>query len=207
MLVWGKIYLLVSQRLECGLTPTLKTVCGIFLLLLIIPIAFIQCAPIETSSVTDIISEGDRMPSFAARVSISDSSDWRYGLGDVFDTSELQGKVGIVVFFHTSCDDCKRELPVVQSVYDNIKDNVSISLVCISRAESEPDIRDYFSSNGLSLPYSAQPDRKIYGMFASEGIPRIYVADTEGIVKKVYTDSNAPDYAELMKVIESSRTI
>lgn len=174
---------------------------------ILLPMTFIQCESFQTQTAVDIVSEGDRLPSFTANIFITDSLDWRYGFGEPFDTEQLQDKVGVVVFFHTSCDDCKRELPVVQSVYDNIKNDVTVSLVCISRAESESEICDYFDSNKLSLPYSAQPDRRMYELFATAGIPRIYIADTKGIVRKVYTDSNAPDFTELMKAIENSRTI
>lgn len=170
------------------------------------PMTFIQCESFQTQTAVDIVSEGDRLPSFTANIFITDSLDWRYGFGEPFDTEQLQDKVGVVVFFHTSCDDCKQELPVVQSVYDNIKNNVSVSLVCISRAESESEICDYFGHSKLSLPYSAQSDRRIYELFATERIPRIYVADIKGIVRNVYSDSNAPDYTELMKAIDNSRT-
>ena len=198
-------YSLVNQRLKSAGALSLPAVLWIIFILL--PLTFIQCESFRTQAAVDIVSEGDMLPSFSANLSITDSLDWRYGFGESFDTEQLQDKVGVVVFFHTSCDDCKRELPVVQSVYDNIKNNVSVSLVCISRAESESEICDYFSSNKLSLPYSAQPDRRIYELFATVGIPRIYIADARGVVRKVYTDSNAPDFAELMKAIENSRTI
>lgn len=167
---------------------------------------FIQCETNQTHTDADIVSEGDRLPFFVAQVSISDTLDWRYGIGDSFDTERLLDKVGVIVFFHTSCDDCRRELPVVQSVYDDIKNDTSVSFVCISRAESESEICDYFGHSKLSLPYSAQSDRRIYELFATERIPRIYVADIKGIVRNVYSDSNAPDYTELMKAIDNSRT-
>lgn len=177
------------------------------ILLIFLPTALIQCESIETPAVTEKTVPGDQLPSFAIQLSIADTLDWRYGIGTTFDTAKLQDKVGIIVFFHTSCKDCKRWLPVIQSAYDIIKNDMSVSLVCISRAEQEAEICDYFNSNELSLPYSPQSDRRIYELFATSGIPRIYVADTKGIVRNVFTDRDTPNLTELMNAIDNCRKI
>ena len=48
--------------------------------------------------------------------------------------------------------------------------------ICIAREEGEADIVAYWEANHLTLPVSPQPDRRIYSLFASVGIPRVFYA-------------------------------
>ncbi|MDE5849161.1 MAG: TlpA family protein disulfide reductase [Muribaculaceae bacterium] len=85
----------------------------------------------------------------------------------------------IIVFFNTTCPDCRRELPILQEQYEEnlqLPEAERSIYICISREEGEADVERYWTENHLTLPVSAQPDRRIYSMFASIGIPRIFHA-------------------------------
>ena len=90
----------------------------------------------------------------------------------------------IIIFFNTTCPDCRRELPILQKQYDeNLKfpEAEQSIYICISREEDAADVGRYWKENHLTLPVSAQADRRIYSMFASVGIPRIFYAK-DGII-------------------------
>lgn len=111
------------------------------------------------------VGVGDRLPSFT--VTMDD--------GTVLESpSSLEGKVAVIAFFNTSCSDCRAELPELQEVYEQSDDAV---FVLIAREEDAAPIEAYWTANDLTLPYSAQPDRSIYNVFAASGIPRVYVTD------------------------------
>lgn len=95
----------------------------------------------------------------------------------------LNGKPSLIVFFSTQCKDCQRELPALNQRY--LAHAHDTTFVAIAREQSAADIADYWAANKLSLPYSAQPDRRIYQLFARKGIPRIYISNAEGIVQNV----------------------
>ena len=61
-------------------------------------------------------------------------------------------------------------------------------MVAISRAEDEDAVAAYWKDNGLQIPYSAQNDRRIYELFASSIIPRIYFVSAQGIVTRVFIE-------------------
>ncbi len=86
----------------------------------------------------------------------------------------------IILFFNTTCSDCKRELPRVQQLYDRILADENLRpatrLICIAREEDAASIRTYWEDHNLTLPAAPQPDRTVYNLFASVGIPRLYVA-------------------------------
>ena len=112
-----------------------------------------------------------------------------------FDT-DLDGKVSLIMFFHTGCPDCQAELPVVQQIHEEF--GLQIAICCISREEGPETVRTYWLENGLTLPYSAQEDRSVYSLFAGMGVPRVYVSGRDRVIYSVYDDSPiaTPDQLE-----------
>ena len=122
--------------------------------------------------------------------------------GSVVNDDYLNGSISAVMFFHTSCPDCQQTLPRMQTIYDEYTPK-GVKIVLISRDEGESDIMSYWSENDLNMPYSAQNDRKVYELFATSRIPRIYISDKNGIVRYIYTDDPTPSYDELKSSFES----
>ena len=59
-------------------------------------------------------------------------------------------------------------------------------------------------SYSFAMPYSPQPDRRVYSLFAPRLIPRIYVSDAQGIIRHMYVDIGMPT-AET--IVENIKTI
>lgn len=119
---------------------------------------------------------GDRLPEFEVVLNN----------GDQVTTESLRDSESVIVFFNTSCGDCRRELPEIQKLYDEcLLQNRSVRFICISREEGAASVAKFWDENHLTMPYSAQPDRRIYNLFASSGIPRIYEADKDLMIIKV----------------------
>ncbi len=135
---------------------------------------------------------GDRLPDF--EMIMSD--------GSIVGDDDLKGRVSVVVFFHTLCSDCQKELPVIQRIYDEYAPK-GVVFAPVSRAEGKDSVEAYWERNGLEMPYSAQNDRNIYEMFAGERIPRIYINDKDGVIRFIYTDDPVPGYDELVTALES----
>lgn len=107
--------------------------------------------------------------------------------GDHVTTESLKGKGGIIVFFSTACSDCRRELPEIQRYYEEcLSQNRQEVFMCISREEGWESIESYWRDNGFTMPYSAQTDRRIYNLFATSGIPRVYEVNQELVITRAY---------------------
>lgn len=124
------------------------------------------------------IKVGERLPQFS--VTTND--------GSTFHSDSIQGYASVIIFFNTECPDCRKELPVLQSVYDKL-DKSETYLLCISREQDSASVNEYWMANNFNMPYSAQTTRNIYELFALQTIPRIYVSDKEQIVRAIFTDS------------------
>lgn len=116
-----------------------------------------------------LIKEGDRLPDFSI---VMDD-------GETLTTQMLRGSESLVVLFTTWCPDCRRELPQVQAWADA---HPEVRVVCISRSEKAEDIEELWREEKLTLPWSAQPDATVYSLFATGGVPRLYLAGPDLIV-------------------------
>ena len=147
----------------------------------------------------DSLVVGDQLPEF--EVTMND--------GSVVRTADLLGQPSVVVLFSVDCPDCRHELPEIQRLWDmNESDSLiqgqRIPIMLIARKCMEEDIEPFWQSAELTMPYSPQPDRKVYSLFAPRVIPRIYVSDAQGIIRHMYVDIGMPT-AET--IVENIKTI
>lgn len=137
----------------------------------------------------DIISVGSQLPQFTVI-----QND-----GRTFTTTSKADSALVLIFFNTECKDCQRELPIVQRIYNEMHD--SVRFLCISRAEADSSVSAYWKKNAFNMPYSAQPDRGVYSLFANRTIPRIYISDTLGTVRAMFVEKAG--YEDLHKAVEA----
>lgn len=140
------------------------------------------------------LTVGDNLPQFS--VVMND--------GQEITTSTLKGKVPIIVFFNTGCPDCQKELPVIQKLWEQYKNDPIVKIIPIAREESQDKIQKYWEANNLTLPFSPQENRAIYNLFAPSVIPRIYIANKKGIIIATYDDSDLPSLSSLISNINSA---
>lgn len=139
------------------------------------------------------IMVGDTLPAFS--VSLSD--------GNVVTRDSLLGFRSVVVFFHTQCPDCRLELPRIDSLYRLCSPEKDFRLLCIARQEVGQSILRFWNTNHLTMPYSPQPDRKVYHLFAYTGVPRIYISSADGVVRFMHDDTTMPTCISLFEQLSS----
>lgn len=153
--------------------------------------AFISVSCIMEDNKEYELSVGETIPDFS--VTMND--------GTIVTGAQLRKGVAVIVLFNTGCPDCKNTLPSVQKIYDEYSSEVSFAL--ISREQDGDSIKKYWEENGYDMPYSAQTDRKIYSLFASSRVPRVYIC-REGTVIASYDDNPIPSYEDLAADMKSA---
>lgn len=123
---------------------------------------------------------------------------------DTISKKDLSGKNAFIIFFHTGCKDCQKELPILNAVYLNHQNDSNWLFLCIGRSESDASVGNFWKQHELSLPYAAQTDSRIYSLFAYDTVPLIYVVDRTGIIKAIYTDNPLATQEELEEWLEQS---
>lgn len=122
-----------------------------------------------------IVEVGDQLPEFS--VVMND--------GATVTTASLRGAPSMIVFFTTTCDDCRRELPRINAYAAS---HPEVRVVCIARNQTAAEAEAFWQAENLSLPYSPQPDAAVYNLFATAGVPRVYCADSELRVTAIYVE-------------------
>ena len=138
------------------------------------------CSSIEDDETKERVAVGDRVPLFSVEM-VKD------GERSTFSTAQLTGET-VIVFFNTTCPDCQRDLPKLNQYYLRHKSDEGFQMVAISREEGEDTVAAYWKDSGLQIPYSAQTDRRIYELFASSKVPRVYFVSAQGIVTRVFIE-------------------
>ena len=116
---------------------------------------------------------GERLPVFSVR-----TLD-----GRTIDSTALAGKVVLVNFWATWCPPCRKEMPLLQKdVWDAFRGREFV-MVAISRGETEAAVRKFLAGRPVSFPVALDLDKKVYGLFATQNIPRSFVVDKKGIVR------------------------
>ncbi|MCD8313310.1 MAG: redoxin domain-containing protein [Bacteroidales bacterium] len=164
----------------------------------------------------NIVVVGDRLPEFS--VTMSD--------GTTVSTSDLAGSVSLIMFFDVTCGDCQNTLPGVNRLYlelgvgsdddyfsdssgsedgsnDGVVSGGQVRFVLISRAQDYETVSQYWTECGYSVPFSAQPDRSVYNLFATNIVPRIYISDPTLTVRYTFDDDPVPSYADLLSALQS----
>lgn len=148
----------------------------------------------------DSLVVGDPLPQF--EITMND--------GSTISTSDLMGQTSVVVLFSVECPDCRRQLPEVQCLWDMSREGEltgngkPLPIVLIARKCLEEDIEPFWRFAELTMPYSPQPDRRIYSLFAPSRIPRIYISDTQGIIRFAHADEAMPSAETLAEEISKT---
>jgi peroxiredoxin len=128
----------------------------------------IAAAQTDTTTLTRI---GDKAPVFTCK-----TID-----GKAIDLSKLQGKIVMINFFATWCGPCNLELPVLQkNIWDKYKNNENFQLIILGRQHNETEVRNFASSKKFTMPFAPDPERKIYGLYATQFIPRNVIIGKDG---------------------------
>ena len=120
--------------------------------------------------------------------------------GSTIRTSDLLGGVSVVVLFSVDCGDCRMELPEVQRLWNQ---QLGVPIVLIARENTEEVIRSFWQQAQLTMSYSPQSDRKVYSLFASSRIPRIYISDAQGVIRFSHADDAMPTAEQLADEIKA----
>ncbi len=128
----------------------------------------IAAAQADTTTLTRI---GDKAPVFTCT-----TID-----GRLIDIGKLQGKIVMINFFATWCGPCNLELPVLQkNIWDKYKANDNFELIILGRQHNETEVRNFVKSKKFTMPFAPDPNREVFGLYATQFIPRNVIIGKDG---------------------------
>jgi len=150
-------------------------------------------------SASSALEPGDRVPSFELKL---------LGDGETVTDESLRGSYYLIYFWSTSCGICHREMPVLNDVYQEFKDD-NFNILSITGGSDHGEIREFLEEYNLTQWKTALIDmdedslRKIQNAFDLRGVPHKVLVSPEGEVLHVsrgYSgDEMLKDYAAYLK--------
>lgn len=107
--------------------------------------------------------------------------------GEGFLLSELKGKAVVVDLMATWCQECRRQMPVLKGVHEDMSADLDIVTVDVDWYETDEQLRAF--RDELELPWRVALDKQasVYGAFFPEGLPTLVVIDKDGRVAARHT--------------------
>lgn len=155
-------------------------------------------------SVCGCLSEKHEEPADSLRIHVGDALPLFSAVtltGDTVSSASFRGCVSVITFFSTKCGDCRLTLPELQKAYVSLEGQ-DVRFLCIARDEQADVVAPFWSDNTLTMPCSPQPDRRLYELFATSVVPRIFIADTSRTVRFLHDDTLLPDAETIVSEVK-----
>ena len=102
--------------------------------------------------------------------------------GTEIATDDLRGKVVLLSFFATWCGPCLLELPHLQEIWNAHGNQAEFSMLVIGREETDATLAAFKTKHGYSFPMAADPDGRVYSLYAKQFIRCTYLISKDGTV-------------------------
>ena len=127
--------------------------------------------------------------------------------GQTIRLSELRGRLVLLNFWATWCGPCKAEMPDLQAVYEEHKDELVVLAVNVEGRSLEESRRlavDFRDELGLTFPIVLDsPNGDVFHQYKLKGMPDSFFVDREGILREV---SYGPmSRTTILKKLETTR--
>lgn len=123
--------------------------------------------------------------------------------GKKVNLSDYKGKVILVNFWATWCGPCRKELPALSQISNELKDK-DFKLVGVSVDDNQQVLDKFLQANNLSYPVVLDPEG-VYGKYMSvtgqtqNVIPQTYIIDKNGkVVEAILGSRSKEDFLSIL---------
>ncbi len=127
----------------------------------------------EAADVPVGLDVGDRVPNFTTRTLE----------GQTVSLTDFRGRVVLLNFWATWCTSCKKEIPLLQAIYELHQPDFVV--LAVDYQESEERVRAFAEANGMKFLVLLDPDGTINEDIFGEiipGYPTSLLVDREGVI-------------------------
>jgi len=121
--------------------------------------------------------------------------------GKKVSLKDFKGKKVVVLdFWATWCPPCRRAMPIVQEVSNELKDK-DVVFLAVNVDEDKAKVPDFVKNAGITLTVLLDTDGKVANSYNVTSIPRMFIIDKNGIIKAGHSGFSAEMKEELKKEI------
>ena len=106
--------------------------------------------------------------------------------GESFTLSELRGQAVLVNLWATWCPPCRAEMPAMQKMYEEYKDQGFVVLaVNMTYQENYSAVVPFTQDHGLTFPILLDETGNVAGKYELRSLPSSFFVDRNGIIQEV----------------------
>ncbi|MEH6344190.1 MAG: TlpA disulfide reductase family protein [Bermanella sp.] len=140
------------------------------ILILIFSICFSTCFSINSHA----IDVGDQAPDFELKTL----------KGDTFKLASYRGRKPVyLVFWATWCPICRREIPNLKTIYQELGQDIEMLAINVAMDEALSDVMTYRESHQIPYPLAFDEGSVISRMYGVIGTPWQVMIDINGVVR------------------------
>lgn len=130
--------------------------------------------------------------------------------GISWSVDNFKGKTTLVSVWAMWCAPCRAELPLVQKIFDSMKEQSDVQVVTLNIDEDPAEAVEFINSRKFTFPVVRTTRESIEEMVGFSGLPRTWIVDASGHVRSetlAYTPEEWPDQiiARLTKAVSTYR--
>jgi peroxiredoxin len=103
--------------------------------------------------------------------------------GNPMSLSDFRGQVVMVNFWSSTCPPCREEMPDMQNVYDDLKDD-GFTILAVNVNDPPVMARRFLEDFGYTFPV-VKDDGEVSRLYEVQFIPKTLLLDREGVVRFV----------------------
>jgi thiol-disulfide isomerase/thioredoxin len=127
--------------------------------------------------------------------------------GRTWTLDNLKGKTTLINVWATWCAPCQRELPLLQQLYEQVKDREDIQVITLNVDQDQDLVGPYLQKNKYSFP-TLFAESFVKGFAGPIGIPTTWISDSSGTIRSEVLGfgGNSQEWVPLtLKQMESVR--
>ncbi|MBA7647250.1 Thiol-disulfide oxidoreductase ResA [subsurface metagenome] len=101
--------------------------------------------------------------------------------GRTISLSSLKGKVVFLNFWATWCPPCRAEMPSMELLYKELKDE-GFEILAVNLQEDKKQVQKFVDDFGLTFPVVLDKTGRIGTAYGARSIPITYLIDKSGII-------------------------
>jgi peroxiredoxin len=115
----------------------------------------------------------------------------------------LRGKVVFLNLWATWCGPCRQEMPSMETLYDNFKNNHDFVMLAVSQdTRGRAAVAPYVEKNGYHFTILLDPENKVGESYDLSGVPETFIIDRDGRIVAHHMgafDWSRPDVKEALQ--------
>ena len=106
--------------------------------------------------------------------------------GETITLSDLHGQAVLINFWASWCPPCRNEMPAIQQVYEEYRDEGFIVLA-VNSQEQDARVAAFAEPLGLTFPILIDRDGSVFDDYQVAALPTTFFVDRAGVIRGVTT--------------------